>query len=209
METEKYLKYSFFMIMSFHLEAMEYLRKLMNSTPVNQVDLNKELYYVVEYGNSTIGVKELLQKGADGNYTLCSYTPLHIAARDGKKEIVKLLLEKNVDSNVKNNQGHTPLHLAVYKGKKDIVELLINNKADVNVQNNYGNTPLHYAVYSGNYEIIELLLKHPNIDRSLKNNEGKNAFDPAPEQKYWRKKNYSEIAREYKRDKFGKWYLAK
>jgi ankyrin repeat protein len=51
-------------------------------------------------------------------------TGLHKAVRAGHTEIVKLLLEKGADVNLKNVQGWTPLALAKEEDRKDITQLL-------------------------------------------------------------------------------------
>ena len=51
-----------------------------------------------------------------------------------------------------------------------------------------GNTPLHVAALNGQTEIVKLLLEQPGLDTTIKNNEGKTAFDLAQE------KNLTEIA---------------
>ena len=54
-----------------------------------------------------------------------SWTPLHIAAIEGKKEAVDLLLKKGADINAKSNLGWTPLNLAMALGKTEVVKSLI------------------------------------------------------------------------------------
>ncbi|MGC8923596.1 MAG: ankyrin repeat domain-containing protein [Candidatus Micrarchaeia archaeon] len=49
---------------------------------------------------------------------------LMYAARDGRTEIVKLLLEKGADVNAKDILGLTALRYAAENGHKDVVELL-------------------------------------------------------------------------------------
>ena len=43
-------------------------------------------------------------------------TPLHMAAEQSNVDVLKLLLEKNMDCNIGNSSGRTPLHLAVTMG---------------------------------------------------------------------------------------------
>ena len=53
------------------------------------------------------------------------YTALHYAARNGKTEILKLLLSNGADVNAKNRDGNmTPLFLANLEGHTEIIELL-------------------------------------------------------------------------------------
>ena len=58
--------------------------------------------------------KALLEGGAEPDKVsrLDGKTPLHYAAMDGHKKIVKLLLEKGANPNSTGRNGATPLHLA-------------------------------------------------------------------------------------------------
>lgn len=71
---------------------------------------------------------------------LCE-TALHKAIYYGNISIIKLLVEKSIDINIKNKEGDTYLHYAVYKGRKDIEQLLIDNGADKTIKNNDGFVP--------------------------------------------------------------------
>ena len=92
----------------------------------------------------------------------CGETPLHIAARLGYIEIVKLLLEANaeVDAKSKNSADMTPLHLAVTRGHNEVVNILVKAKADLNARCRYAQeTPLLLAAFLGRKEIVDTLLK--------------------------------------------------
>ena len=66
-------------------------------------------------------------------------TALWIASQNGHKEIVKLLLEKGADINVKQTAtGATALLLASQNGRTDVVKLLLEKGADVNAKVNGG-----------------------------------------------------------------------
>lgn len=52
------------------------------------------------------------------------YTPLHHAAEQGNKALVKVLLDNGADTKIKDDQGRTPLKIAEEKGYKEIVDLL-------------------------------------------------------------------------------------
>ena len=84
-------------------------------------------------------------------------TPLHLAAMEGHKEIVKLLIAKGADVNAKDDLWLTSLYHAVIEEQKEIAELLIAKGADVNAMENDGGTPLTEA---GDPEIADLLRKH-------------------------------------------------
>jgi ankyrin repeat protein len=87
------------------------------------------------------------------------YTPLHLAAKYNRPEIVALLLANGADVNAQagvryvtnyggqQHYGETPLMLALLSYyHKEVVELLVAHGADVNVELNNGSTPLSRAI---------------------------------------------------------------
>jgi ankyrin repeat protein len=81
--------------------------------------------------------------------------------RDGRLDILKILLEeKKVDINEEYN-NETPLGVAVRNQRVEVVEFLLAKKANPNIED--GNIPkkslLWGALYSKNIKIIELLIK--------------------------------------------------
>lgn len=63
------------------------------------------------------------------------YTPLHHAAEQGNKALVKVLLDNGADKEIKDDQGRTPLKIAEEKGRKEIADLLQGRgaKSDINL----------------------------------------------------------------------------
>ena len=74
---------------------------------------------------------------------------LHLAAINNRKEVVKLLIEKGANLNVKaNNQdGSTPLQWAVIGGNLEIVKMLIDAGAKINDKDTKGFTALDATLY--------------------------------------------------------------
>jgi ankyrin repeat protein len=62
------------------------------------------------------------------------WTPLHLAAQKGFKEVAELLLAYKALINAKSKRGDTPLHWAAGNGHKEIVTLLLANKAEVDAK---------------------------------------------------------------------------
>jgi ankyrin repeat protein len=88
---------------------------------------------------------------------------LIIAARHGKTDVVKYLLEIGANVNLINKDGASALWFAVASDKFNdtIVNILINNNADVNVVDSiYMNTPLMLASAKGRIDAVDLLLDH-------------------------------------------------
>lgn len=77
--------------------------------------------------------------------------------------IIKLLLEKGADSNIRDNFVDTPLHLVSQKGYTNIAKILLENGALINIQGFGGFTPLEAATMSfskANFDIVKLLLQY-------------------------------------------------
>ncbi|XP_059413598.1 caskin-2-like isoform X4 [Carassius carassius] len=76
----------------------------------------------------------------DGSDSNCN-TPLHLAARNGHKDVIRLLLKAGIDINRTTKAG-TALHEAALYGKTEVVRLLLDNGIDVNIRNTYNQTAL-------------------------------------------------------------------
>jgi hypothetical protein len=88
-------------------------------------------------------------------------TLLCIAAGQGNREIVELLINRGAKVNEKFsriNGDFTPLYNAAGNGHKNVAEFLIAKGAQVNVKMKDGWTPLHIAVWSGHRDVAELLI---------------------------------------------------
>ncbi|CAG9773806.1 unnamed protein product [Ceutorhynchus assimilis] len=101
------------------------------------------------------------------NVNMCNiegFTPLHLAAKYGRTEILRILLDSGAPLNVCDNKTfYTPLHLAVmFQRVQTVKELLKCGNCNVDAQDVKGNTPLYYACVrnSNNLKIIESLLQN-------------------------------------------------
>nr|CAB3493698.1 unnamed protein product [Digitaria exilis] len=94
--------------------------------------------------------------------------PLHDAAREGKMDTCKHLVENlgfDVDVPANDGSGKTPLACSVSCDKVVAVRYLLHKGADLNKQDVMGFAPLHYAAKRGYDGIARLLLsKGANVD---------------------------------------------
>lgn len=72
-------------------------------------------------------------------------TPVWWAARAGKSEALRLLIDAGGDVMYRDFQGRTPLHVAVKSKKREPVVLLLRRGAYVDATDEAGSTPLHYV----------------------------------------------------------------
>lgn len=108
---------------------------------------------------------------ADMNYMLdiiidepdCSnYTPLNLAAKCNKTDIVALLLSYNANANVVSANGDSPLYYAIKNNNMIMFRLLVE-LSDVNRKDMFGQTPLMVAVDAGIEYVKILLEKKANV----------------------------------------------
>lgn len=85
---------------------------------------------------------------------------LHIVCRRRELDILKILLELNVNPNVLNTSGESPLIIAILGGDYDSCKLLLEHGADPNLADQNSDLPLIIASLEGNAKICELLLKY-------------------------------------------------
>ncbi|CAF3746613.1 unnamed protein product [Rotaria sp. Silwood1] len=124
-------------------------------------------------------VKLLVQAGADLELApsrplgltinLCGRTPLFCAAKEGRTDIVKYLLDRGANACVQNHYGVSALWISSRKGMLQVVELLLNAGAETHVApfgnqadklNITGWTPLYAAMKSRKFDVVKLLLEH-------------------------------------------------
>ena len=104
-------------------------------------------------------------------------TPLIIAARDGKLDVVKFLLryEANIEGRgtIKIDgqviENCTALWFAAAKGHFDVVRLLIEQNAEVDRRTSSNSTPLRAAVFDGHLDIVRCLVEN-GADVNARNN---------------------------------------
>lgn len=85
---------------------------------------------------------------------------LSLACRQGKQDIVELLLESGANVNHRNKAGNTPLLEACSQGHVSIARLLLDRRADIDAptETTY-DSALTWACTLGNSEVVELLLE--------------------------------------------------
>lgn len=124
--------------------------------------------------------------GSDG------HTPLLAAARDGKTEVVKILLASGADPKMEDEYMRaTPVHKAAYMGYTDVLRVLTEHPDFAKIVDRQGPfngyTALHDAVWHGHLDAVKVLLD-ANANPGLRGHDGLTPYDLAV------KCGYDEIA---------------
>lgn len=128
------------------------------------------------YEGDLIGVKNLMEDGAETNYGIYITDPKRhyqqalftlplAAASGGNEKILRHLIKNKVANHAPNDKNWTPLLIAVRDGHAEYAAQLIENGADINAQTDSGATALILAFVTDFPEekqrlsIIEYMLK--------------------------------------------------
>ncbi|NXM67810.1 ASB10 protein, partial [Serilophus lunatus] len=114
-------------------------------------------------------VRQLLQHNASANSRteIEDDTALHVAARHGLAEHVRLLLSHGAELEAENKEGQTPLNAACAQHHEPqdmdryyrVCQLLVDSGASTNAADRDRQHPLHLACKNANAQIAELLLE--------------------------------------------------
>lgn len=86
---------------------------------------------------------------------------LNWAARDGRADVVELLLKGGADADLRGGvlvHGATALHLAALNGHGSVIRLLLANGADIAVNASYGGSACNWAKQGGHEDVCRLLI---------------------------------------------------
>ena len=142
------------------------------STQIKTNFMKFEQKLMLAYEDTTDLLKEFLTIFSDSQESEEKENSLlRLAVEYSCVNIVKLLISKNVNPNIKDQNGNTLLHLAAKHGYVEIVELLLPLVDNPNVQNQDLNTPISLAVMNNKVEIVKLLVSK-NVDLNIPDQNG-------------------------------------
>ena len=82
-------------------------------------------------------------------------TALHVAAREGHEDVVKLLVSSGAEVNLQDEDDYSPLHYACMEGHIAVATILLGSGANAKARaDEDGFTPLHIAVKSSSSDLV-------------------------------------------------------
>ncbi|XP_042514940.1 ankyrin-1 [Macadamia integrifolia] len=141
------------------LAERQKVQQFLTAACTGNLDLLKKLATKLDDGQglaiTVSSVKDANKRGA-----------LHFAAREGKTEICKYLLEElKLDVDTKDEDGETPLLHATRQGHTDTAKYLLECGADPSISSEIGATALHHAAGTGNIDLLSFVLsKGDDVD---------------------------------------------
>ncbi|CAG2225760.1 unnamed protein product [Mytilus edulis] len=84
-------------------------------------------------------------------------TPVHLMCFTNDIDMIRLLLERNSDINIRKEDGSTPLFVACLFGFIDITTILLEHGANRDICRNDGTSPLDIAKQKNHFDIMFLL----------------------------------------------------
>jgi hypothetical protein len=87
--------------------------------------------------------------GMDGD------TPLHVAAMEGRLDLLEVMVPCVPDIDLAGDIGNTPLHYAALFKQVEVAKFLLRHGADISRENEYGDTPSDWmADHPGFVEVL-------------------------------------------------------
>jgi len=120
---------------------------------------NTPLHHAVYSCEDIDTIELLLEKDASAATILNSHglSPVHLAVRLGRKELIKPLIKHCPDSCIITTiEGQNALHIAMKKRKRIVARKILKHNEDnyliLSQQDKDGNTPLHIAASLGDFD---------------------------------------------------------
>lgn len=101
-----------------------------------------------------------VEKAGAGSADLTGCTFLAHRAKEGRADLVQMILEHSVDVVSNSENWAIPLRLAIVCRHVDVVQAFLESGVDLTPKNGYRDPSICFAASQGNVKILDLLIKH-------------------------------------------------
>jgi ankyrin repeat protein len=113
----------------------------------------KLLEFMLNCGIEVNGIVEVPENVHD------KFTLLHRASYCGQEKVVRFIVNRDADINIRDANNNTALHLAAKSGSVDIIKILLDKGMSVNLSNKNNSTPLHVSAQFGHLKATNALVE--------------------------------------------------
>ncbi|PNF23135.1 hypothetical protein B7P43_G06701 [Cryptotermes secundus] len=143
---------------------------------LTDTDTDSPLHSAVQHGHLDL-IRLLIEQGVDVDTraTFREQTPVHIAAKLGEFNCLKLLASYggSLTSLDGTEKGFAPIHLAILTGNDAIALWLLENGVSVNTESMAGISPLFCAIRCRNTQLVKVLIeKGADVNAKIVNMDG-------------------------------------
>jgi hypothetical protein len=138
----------------------------------------RELWRIAENG-ATDELEDVLPQADINARNEHGMTALMRAARLGRLQMARVLLEHGADPNVTRSDNFTALSLAAFFGHSEIVELLMRYGANAEVATRFDTSPYQWAKARSYGDVVRCLEKEPVLEKP--ESEAPRVSAPAPD----------------------------
>ncbi|XP_071105463.1 serine/threonine-protein phosphatase 6 regulatory ankyrin repeat subunit B-like [Haliotis cracherodii] len=136
-----------------------------------------DLFHLSCVGGNKAMVKHLVSPSNINTRGHNGHTPVMMAAVQGHQNVFDLLVSKQADLTLVDNDGENILHLACEGNNKDIIQYLIS-PSNINTRGRFGFTPVMIAAIQGHQSVFNLLVSK-QADLTLVDNHGNSLLHTA------------------------------
>jgi ankyrin repeat protein len=101
-----------------------------------------------------------VEKAGDDSAGLTGCTFLAHRAKEGRIDLVQMLLEHSIDVTSSSDTWAIPLRFAIIGGHVDVVQAFLESGVDLTPRNGFSDPSICFAASQGNEKILDLMIKH-------------------------------------------------
>ena len=167
-----------------YTKLFEYILNKCTNKKIQEYVITKCIYTINSIGHMKLFIEineynmflVLLDAGVPFDYIINTFQiDIINIFKFGKRELIKHILDLNIDVNIKDSDNWSPLHFACYRFFPEIVKILISRYTNLEMETYGGWRPIHAASLYCDDKIIRFLIAQKvDLNTRIKIFEGEN-----------------------------------